>query len=212
MSTLLPSFALLFVVFGVITAAPHLAPCTQLSCDIGQKANCYKDSNLNRTMNDANVSSNTMTHSECSQFCYSALNNIPNFYAGVEFGHQCFCGRSAPDATRQTDPTECNVPCDGNHSETCGAAGRLEVYQVTKCTENVLKYPFCNTSLSIADRVEDLIGRMTPAEKINCIDSKTCSLPRFGIGLSWHESLHGLRYPCARDVLGHDTVCATRCE
>ena len=47
--------------------------------------------------------------------------------AGVEAGHQCCCGDELTDASALADPSECDVPCTGNASETCGGSYRLYV-------------------------------------------------------------------------------------
>ena len=47
--------------------------------------------------------------------------------AGVEAGHACSCGDelSIPNAT--VDLSECDSPCLGNSSETCGASPPLQI-------------------------------------------------------------------------------------
>ena len=64
--------------------------------------------------------------------------------------------------------------------------------------------------MSVGARVDDLVSRMTGAEKIGCIGTKTCDLPRLGISMTWAEALHGLRYNCITDLAGRPSpLCAT---
>lgn len=54
--------------------------------------------------------------------------------------------------------------------------------------------PFCRDSLAMADRVKDLIGRLTLQEKIRLLVNNAAAVPRLGIkGYEWwSEALHGV--------------------
>lgn len=47
-------------------------------------------------------------------------------YAGVEYGTQCFAGNVL--VYPAVSNSECNMPCNANHSETCGGYWLLSVY------------------------------------------------------------------------------------
>ncbi|KUJ21127.1 WSC-domain-containing protein [Mollisia scopiformis] len=64
-----------------------------------------------------------MTVETCVAFCKG--NDYR--YAGLEYYSECFCGASVYGP--QVDESQCNVPCTGNASETCGANNRLNIYQ-----------------------------------------------------------------------------------
>ncbi|GIC88167.1 uncharacterized protein Aud_004558 [Aspergillus udagawae] len=49
-------------------------------------------------------------------------------YAGVEFGSQCFVGNTLHGGVQFPD-SDCSMVCAGSPSETCGEAGRIQVYQ-----------------------------------------------------------------------------------
>lgn len=53
---------------------------------------------------------------------------------------------------------------------------------------------FCQVSLPIADRVRDLIGRLTLQEKINLLGDKARAVERLGVKKYdwWNEALHGV--------------------
>ncbi|KAL9318843.1 hypothetical protein ACSQ67_015360 [Phaseolus vulgaris] len=54
--------------------------------------------------------------------------------------------------------------------------------------------PFCKASLAIAERVKDLIGRLTMEEKVGLLVNNAAAVPRLGIkGYEWwSEALHGV--------------------
>ena len=77
-----------------------------------------------------------------------------------------------------------------------------------------MKAPYCDPTETITTRIDSLINTMTIQEKISCVHSGGCSIGGIGIPMQdlWRESLHGLRYNCARDVDGRgdaNPVCAT---
>ena len=107
--------------------------------------------------------------------------------------------------------SECNKPCAGNASQTCGGAYRLQTNHVRGCRTVDIAAPYCNGSLPLEARVADLVGRLSLAEKAACITTSSCNLDRFGLRADGFtsEALHGLRYPCATDVPGHAALCAS---
>ncbi|RZS28806.1 hypothetical protein BHM03_00062455 [Ensete ventricosum] len=57
-------------------------------------------------------------------------------------------------------------------------------------------FGFCNTTLPIDKRVNDLISRLTLEEKIQQLDHKAAEIPRLGVPKYnwWSEALHGLAW------------------
>merc|ERR1711887_435267 len=49
-------------------------------------------------------------------------------FAGVQYGHQCFCGQDAPSMSRRTYSSECDKSCPGDKSLACGGYCRMNVY------------------------------------------------------------------------------------
>ncbi|CAN9080318.1 unnamed protein product [Alternaria alternata] len=50
-------------------------------------------------------------------------------YFGINNGHHCHCGSKFTNPTKEINEADCNVPCDGNKSQTrCGGAWKLSVY------------------------------------------------------------------------------------
>lgn len=58
---------------------------------------------------------------------------------------------------------------------------------------NEYQYPFLNPALSIEERVNDLVGRMTLDEKISQMINQAPAIPRLGVPEYnwWNEGLHG---------------------
>jgi hypothetical protein len=86
-------------------------------------AGCFVDNQTNRTLNQKfDGGSKTQSLEQCAEFC------APSKYFGTEYAAECFCAEDLPIwATKMTD-TDCNMPCSGNETQSCGAAGRLTVY------------------------------------------------------------------------------------
>ncbi|KAL8514095.1 hypothetical protein ACS0TY_013277 [Phlomoides rotata] len=55
-------------------------------------------------------------------------------------------------------------------------------------------FPFCDTNLSIDERVHDLVSRLTLDEKISQLVNKASAIPRLGVPYYqwWSEALHGV--------------------
>ncbi|CAG8958428.1 hypothetical protein HYFRA_00011105 [Hymenoscyphus fraxineus] len=84
---------------------------------------CYTD-NGDRTLAGANSAAATMTVESCIAFCIGR-----NFaYAGVEYGSECYCGNTIAASATQATAGDCNMPCAGNSTETCGGGNRVNVY------------------------------------------------------------------------------------
>ena len=50
-------------------------------------------------------------------------------FAGVQAGHQCFCGNTLPGAGDRRPSSECNNPCSGNENQMCGGYSRNNGYR-----------------------------------------------------------------------------------
>ena len=59
------------------------------------------------------------------------MKGMAGVVVGVEYGQQCFYGSSiSPNATKQ-DSSECNMPCAGDPTETCGGSFRIETFEAS---------------------------------------------------------------------------------
>ena len=73
--------------------------------------------------------------------------------------------------------------------------GALTVKAIANEGGAVSKYPYQDTSLSYAERVENLISLLTPEEKVGLMMNKSVSIDRLGIPSYnwWSEACHGVR-------------------
>ncbi|KAJ3887188.1 WSC domain-containing protein, partial [Lentinula edodes] len=74
---------------------------------------------------NSGLPSSTMTKVVCIEYCVA--NNWT--YAGVEDGGECYCDELFhEDGWQGTDSSECNMPCNGDPTQTCGGPNRIDVY------------------------------------------------------------------------------------
>lgn len=109
-------------------------------------------------------SSPVMSRERCAGLCYDTEYTV----AGVENGTLCFCsnattltvighGTSSGGANTTifapvppTPPTRCNIPCVGNHSESCGGA----------CSADVFKFECVGPKKNASPTTEDYYAAM----------------------------------------------------
>ena len=80
---------------------------------------CFVDSAA-RVLPDNIVSQDGMTAANCAANCAGYA------YFGTQWGRECYCGNTAPE--EQAAESDCNMPCDGDATQMCGAGMRLSVY------------------------------------------------------------------------------------
>ncbi len=73
--------------------------------------------------------------------------------------------------------------------------GALSIKAVVSEGPAPQKYPYQNTALSYAERVENLLSLLTPEEKVGLMMNKSVSVDRLGIPSYnwWSEACHGVR-------------------
>ncbi|KAM7190875.1 WSC domain containing protein, partial [Naviculisporaceae sp. PSN 640] len=67
------------------------------------------------------IDDDDMTKELCQAFCASWP------YFGMEYGKECYCGNAILNGAPDLEST-CNVPCEGNTSQTCGGGGHMSIY------------------------------------------------------------------------------------
>lgn len=60
------------------------------------------------------------------QICASYCSSVGAAFAGVQNGHECFCG-SSEDYSRHGASTDCTLTCQANPAELCGGFWAIEV-------------------------------------------------------------------------------------
>lgn len=86
---------------------------------------CYTDSQTARTLSTYEPTSDGIVFvRSCTQIC--ANNGFS--YAGVEYGQECYCGNEILNGASSAPASDCNMPCSGNRTETCGGSARINLY------------------------------------------------------------------------------------
>jgi hypothetical protein len=120
------------------TSSPITAPGTY------QYKGCVSDVTYNRTLGFVGSfpgSLEGMTIEPCQDAC----KNAGYVYAGVEFGHECWCDNVMRGIGVLVADGECNMACSGNNSETCGGSNRINIYSFTPATP-ITAMPTASTS------------------------------------------------------------------
>lgn len=91
-----------------------------------QSIGCYSEGSNGRSLawRQDQVSSTSLT----IESCLSACKKKGYSFAGVEFAQECYCGVVLGNGTLPVDGSQCNMPCTGDDSETCGGRGTLNLY------------------------------------------------------------------------------------
>jgi hypothetical protein len=108
---------------------------------------CYSDLTSNRTLGfvgDFPGAKAGMTIEPCLGACQDA----GYVFAGVEFGKECWCDNVIRGIGTLTSDSDCNMPCSGNASESCGGSNRINIYQFTPATTTNAATPGTATSTS----------------------------------------------------------------
>ncbi|KAG8868256.1 hypothetical protein FRC20_003734 [Serendipita sp. 405] len=91
------------------------------------KTQCWRDLNPDRLLKQgptSPVSSDSMTVQKCIDGCAAAGFS----YAGVEYGRECFCDDMTSLPSQSQEMSECNMPCTGDATESCGGPDRILIY------------------------------------------------------------------------------------
>ena len=73
-----------------------------------------------------------------------------------------------------------------------------------------LNYPYCDPSLDLDTRLEDLLSRMKPTELAAALDTSNPAIERLGLpSMQGGESTHGVSSPCGKASGPNTTGCPT---
>ena len=89
---------------------------------------CYIDTNNRAVPDNVYFDSSTNTHDKCFQHCRSHNQR----YVAMQNGQDCWCGSNgvAYGKYGQVPEAECDVPCPGEASKTCGGENRNSVFDL----------------------------------------------------------------------------------
>lgn len=105
---------------------PTFPPANPSTIDDYVSLGCYTEaSNNNRALIiEPALDPSTMT----TEICLAACKNLGYPYAGTEYSQECYCGTFLNPGSVPTTSGQCNMPCNGNTSETCGGPRLLNLY------------------------------------------------------------------------------------
>ncbi|KZM24763.1 uncharacterized protein EKO05_0003450 [Ascochyta rabiei] len=84
---------------------------------------CYTEPTGSRALIPAELKDDEMTVEKCAAFCN------PYKFFGLEYGRECYCGNVQNANSISTTASDCNMPCNGDSTQTCGAGQRLSLYK-----------------------------------------------------------------------------------
>ncbi|KDR86115.1 hypothetical protein GALMADRAFT_403030 [Galerina marginata CBS 339.88] len=137
MTFAIASFAILAALLPTALATPTSDLARRLAINgplVGWSfVGCFTDNvPSSRTLLQKTTVNPSMTPALCTSFCQGGTTGVPltglNF-AGVEFTSECYCDFNIEGTATKVNDTQCNFPCGGDSTFTCGGAGLVSVYQ-----------------------------------------------------------------------------------
>ena len=144
---------------------------------------------------------------------------------GVAF---CYCGAGVAAGAPPAPRANCSLPCPGDGAQACGGLGATAVWQLegcgplppaplgpplpagAACSQAASRgLPFCDDSLPLDARVEDLVGRLSLSEIAAQLQARSsAAVPRLGLpGFYWGtNNIHGLAGGNCRAATGRCPV------
>jgi len=104
---------------------PAQIPIPTMPENVGNYASllCYTEASSGRALTAKQYTDNVnMTLETCAKFCSGYK------YFGTEYSSECYCGSYFNNGSVVASALDCTMPCSGDPTELCGAAGRLSVY------------------------------------------------------------------------------------
>ncbi|KAH8884169.1 WSC-domain-containing protein [Thozetella sp. PMI_491] len=124
-SSLLATAVAAVAIIGRVQATEYiLPPCTSPFQPFVYSGCFSNPGNPNALSWQTDLSFNSVTVESCVAECKG--NGYR--YAGVIYGGYCFCGQTVVGGSL-LDDKQCNIPCTGNSSETCGGENKISIYQ-----------------------------------------------------------------------------------
>lgn len=108
------------------TSTPTSTPPTTPSAIPLDFQGCYTDPAGSRVLLPAELKDDAMTIEKCAAFCN------PYKFFGLEYGRECYCGNVQDAKSVSASATDCNMPCSGDSTQTCGAGQRLSLYKTVE--------------------------------------------------------------------------------
>lgn len=85
---------------------------------------CFRDSSKKRLLSNYFKKLPNNSPAKCTDLCLQS----GYLYAGVEYGTECFCGKTLPPDEYKLKDIMCNMECPQNTLEMCGGYFTIDVY------------------------------------------------------------------------------------
>ncbi|KAI0052424.1 WSC-domain-containing protein [Auriscalpium vulgare] len=141
---------------------PSVLPSFEVGIRTWDYVGCFADNTSERTLPYQATSTSGFFATAEEVGCAVVCDDQGYYYAGTEFGSECWCGDEiAPSATQAPD-SDCHFACaaDSTHSEFCGGRERLTVFHKDICD---------TTSISNVFLIA-FFGQITPDEFRRSVD------------------------------------------
>ncbi|KAL5436596.1 hypothetical protein PMIN06_010796 [Paraphaeosphaeria minitans] len=151
------------------TASGQGPPFTDPGTNGYRSLGCYTDRTAERTL-DVEISGNFPGGYQNSTVanCISACSNGGYTYAGLEYFGECWCGNALRNGgASASDQSSCNTLCNGNQTEFCGGAGRLNLYTNSPPPSSGSSIAMSTISISA------VVSLITPSSSQKTVQSST---------------------------------------
>lgn len=91
---------------------------------------CWEDNVGGRALQGDFFGGATVDLDSCALFCADYT------YFGTEYAGECFCGNTIMGTNELKDLADCNMACNGNPNQFCGAGNRLSLYSKGDTPDN----------------------------------------------------------------------------
>ncbi|KAH5143261.1 hypothetical protein HBH70_074470 [Parastagonospora nodorum] len=128
------------------------------------------------------------TPAKCQDACYNAANANYRF-AGMVAGSQCWCSDFVRNDMSANETADCNVPCAGETSKTCGGAEFVNVYEADfSAPQTTSSIP--STVVASSSSISSTIVASPSSVKVASSASSTMRVWRMGAGVATCVMLH----------------------
>ncbi|OCK83019.1 WSC-domain-containing protein [Lepidopterella palustris CBS 459.81] len=160
---------------------------------------CYTEGSNGRSLaysqNDGQLNNTLMT----TELCLDQCGSLGYPFAGTEYSDECYCGVVLGNGTVSAPATDCNMPCSGNSSETCGGPNRLNLYvaktlESTDPCETPVSY---SISSSAPTSTSSSVSSSAPSSTSSSASSSTPSSTSSSVSSSTPSTTTTTSTPCS---------------
>jgi hypothetical protein len=199
---------------GLLLACAAFGLSFPLSCSPGTYLGCFNDTERPVSFLAAEAS-HSLTLDFCALLC--AADGFPVLAATSNpSAAYCYCGAAVSSRSVRVADALCALPCPGNASQSCGGPGVSAAWRAAcsaplppppvgalgpplpspACsTPASAAFAFCNASLGVEARLDDLLARIAVTEYGGQLTARACApIPRLGMStfMFGTNAIHGI--------------------